>query len=250
MQATEFDKLAAFEGWYWWYRAQRANVVSAIRGLPVPPEARLLDAGCGTGRNLAALVESAGVHGYGIDVSPSAGAVWQEGRETRCCQASINALPYASATFDIVTSVDVLCERSVDVRKALSEMARVTKPGGSVVILAPAYQWMLSRHDRAVESVRRFSRRQLVAIAREAGLVVESATYRFGLFLPAIAGKRIFDKFVSRNPERKTTSDLAPIPNWTNGLLSLMARFEQCVCCHLPLPFGSTVLLIARKGAK
>jgi hypothetical protein len=129
-------------------------------------------------------------------------------------------------------------------------MARVTRSGGTIVILAPAYQWMLSRHDRAVESVRRFSRRSLAALATDAGLAVESATYRFGLFLPAIAGKRVWDKFVSKSTKQGTTSDLAPIPQWTNGLLSLMARFEQRICSHLPLPFGSTVLLIARKEAK
>jgi len=250
MQATEFDKLAAFEGWYWWYRAQRANVVDAVRRLPVPPEAKVLDAGCGTGRNLAAIVKGTHANAFGIDVSPRAASVWRDGNETRCCRASTNELPYPDATFDVVTSVDVLQEKSVDPRRSVLEMSRVLRTGGHLILLAPAYQWMLSRHDRAVESVRRFARRDLSSLARNAGLAVESATYRFGLFFPAIAGKRILDQLSSKSTRDNATSDLVPIPGWANSALSLMARLEHKFARYVSLPFGSTVLLIARKGAK
>ncbi len=250
MQANEFDKLAAFEGWYWWYRAQRANVVDAVRGLPVASGARILDAGCGTGRNLAALVGDNRAYAFGIDVSPRAASVWREGNATRCCQASINDLPYSDSTFDVVTSVDVLQEKSVDPKRSILEMSRVLCAGGHLILLAPAYQWMLSRHDRAVESVRRFTRGELMSLAESAGFVVESATYRFGLFFPAIVGKRLLDKLSSNKMHDTETSDLTPIPGWANSLLSSMARIEHKFARRVSLPFGSTVLLIARKGAK
>jgi len=250
MQATEFDKLASFEGWYWWYRAQRANLVDAVRHLPLPKGARVLDAGCGTGRNLTELARCAQAVAFGIDVSPQAVGVWRHGRDRRYCQASINELPYSSQAFDVVTSVDVLQEKSVDPRRAVREMSRVLRIGGHLILLAPAYQWMLSRHDRAVDSVRRFTRRELNALIGDAGLSIEKTTYRFGVFFPVIASKRLWNQILSPRTDSPAASDLAPIPRWMNAALSVAARIERGVARRISLPFGSTILLIARKGAQ
>jgi len=249
MQATEFDKLATFEGWYWWYRAQRANLVETVRRLPLPRGAKVLDAGCGTGRNLAAIIGNVGADTYGIDVSLAAASIWQKGDVTGCCTGSVNDLPYPDATFEVVTSVDVLQEKSVDPRRAIGEMTRVLRVGGHLVLLAPAYQWMLSRHDVAVDSVRRFTRRQLVASVERASLTVEQATYRFGWFLPVIAGKRLWDKLAPGSATSSAESDLRPIPAWLNCALSFGARMEHHASRLISPPFGSTVLVVARKGA-
>lgn len=248
MQATEFNKLASFEGWYWWYCAQRANIVEAVQRLPLRPGAKFLDAGCGTGRNLAAMIRDDRADAFGIDVSPHAAEIWRDGNATRCCQASINDLPYSNGTFDVVTSVDVLQEKSVDPGRSIKEMSRVLRVGGHLILLAPAYQWMLSRHDRAVESVRRFTRSDLTSLAENAGLVIENATYRFGLFFPAIAGKRLLNKLSASESCEPSASDLTRIPGWANSFLSSMAKIEHSFARYVSLPFGSTVQLIARKG--
>ena len=86
----------------------------------------------------------------------------------------MNELPYADESFSVVAAVDLLQEASVKPDRAIREMARVLRVGGFLVVLAPAYQWMLSRHDAAVDSVRRFTRRELHDFALRAGLKPEA----------------------------------------------------------------------------
>ena len=50
----ELDTLAV-EDRYWWYRGRRRIVLDIVRSLSLPSEPHILDAGCGSGRNLVEL---------------------------------------------------------------------------------------------------------------------------------------------------------------------------------------------------
>src|SRR5260370_25872204 len=76
-----------------------------------------------------------------------------------CCAASVarrpgmafaygtaEAIPFADATFDLVTAFDVLEHLDDDV-PALREMARVARPAGLIAVTWPAYQWTWGRPD-------------------------------------------------------------------------------------------------------
>ena len=102
---------------------------------PTDAGLRLLDVGCGTGHQLARWSE----YGYevaGVDGSDEMLAHAQEnnpGAELR--QADARQLPFDDASFDRVTSIEVL-RYLPDPTACIREMARVTKPGG--VCLATA----------------------------------------------------------------------------------------------------------------
>ncbi len=51
-------------------------------------------------------------------------------------------------SFDAAVCADVLCHAAVDPAVALAELKRVLRPGGRLVVNMPAYQWLLSAHDR------------------------------------------------------------------------------------------------------
>ena len=248
MRAAEFEKLRAFEESYWWYEAQRRNLIDAVGLLPLPRNARVLDAGCGSGRNLSELARIFSIEAFGVDCSPHAAALWNGERDVHRCRASANALPFAEEDFDVVVSVDVFQCRELAPEAAMGEMARVLRSGGFVVLLAPAYDWMRSRHDAAVESVRRFSRRRLRILAESAGLAVQRLTHRFPLFFPIIAAKRLLEKPADASDSTRFDSDLTPIPRWLNGCLSAVARVERAVVRGWTVPFGSTILMVARKA--
>ncbi len=237
--------MADHETAHWWYRAQRANLVDAVRNLPLAPGARVLDAGCGTGRNLRELSRILNVTTHGIDASAEAAASWNG--DGRRCRASVNELPYAGESFSVVASVDLLQEASVKPDRAIREMARVLRVGGFLVVLAPAYQWMLSRHDVAVDSVRRFTRRQLHDLALRAGLTVQRSTHRFATLFPLVASARMLGKLGGTNGGA-VRSDLRSYPRWVNGTLHAIACIEHRVAGQHAIPFGSTILMIARKG--
>ncbi len=249
METAEYQRLHDFETWYWWYSAQRENVIQAVGDLRLPPEARLLDAGCGTGRNLIELSRRLPLDAYGFDLSPHAAAFWNGEAHVRRCVASLNELPYAAGFFHVVCSVDVLGCEGVHVERALAEMARVLRPGGHLVLLVPAYQWLLSPHDAAVHSVHRFSRSELRTLAENSGMSVVRLTHRFPTFLPLIVGARLRSRVRLRRGANGNGSDLMELPRWLNAALCRWARMEHGAFHRVTIPFGTTILLVARKGA-
>lgn len=94
----------------------------------------VLEVGCGTGlvlERIATFAKSA----RGIDLSPG---MLQKARERGLDvqEASATDLPFSDASFDVTCSFKVLAHIP-EIEKALSEMARVTRPGG--VVLAELY---------------------------------------------------------------------------------------------------------------
>jgi len=248
MQTSEYKTLHDYESWYWWYISQRANLTAAVADLSLSVGARLLDAGCGTGRNLIELARLLPIQAYGVDSSRHAAALWNGDGRVQRCVGSVNEIPHPNGFFDVVVSVDVLGCHGVDISRAIAEMVRVMCPGGYLVLLVPAYQWMRSRHDAAVHSVHRFTRHGLTALVREAGLTVLRATHRFTLLFPFIAGLRLLRRAVRSTCSASAVSDLRPLPSWLNrGLLGIV-RAEQWLLGRWSVPFGSTILLVARKA--
>lgn len=99
---------------------------------------RILDVGCGEGSRLRTLLPKDKT-GWGIDISPSAIAKAKSqypGYQFRVGDAC--KLPYPTATYDLVYSAFAL-EHTKNPEKFISEMIRVAKPGGFVVILCPNF---------------------------------------------------------------------------------------------------------------
>lgn len=244
----EYQKLAEFETWYWWYRAERLIVEDAVRSLALPRHAALLDVGCGTGRGLAALCAAGAFRGFALDPSEYAAMWWSEPVRRCACRGDANGLPYGDGSFDAVLSVDVLQSRGVDPPEAVREMARVLRPGGHAIVLAPSHPWMLSSHDHAVHGVRRFTARQLRELAGRAGLEVVRATHQFPLWFPIIAAVRLWRKRWNRSAGGSPASDLRRIPAGINAAMFAICRIEQWAIRRMGAPFGSTLLLVAGKA--
>lgn len=110
--------------------------------IDLPRAGRILDAGCGGGellRRMAARCPEAALSG--IDVSPTSVAAAlhrnrraiQTGR-MEICEATVEALPWSDATFDLVTACETVYFWPDPVR-AFREIARVMKPGGTFAVI-------------------------------------------------------------------------------------------------------------------
>ena len=119
-----------------WAFYLEATTRETLRRLPMTPAARVLDVGCGTGellRRLRAKYPDAAL--AGLDPVPEMLAVAGDklsGREDLRIGYA-DSLPWSAGSFDIVVSCNMFHYISHPV-EALREMARVLRPGGSIVL--------------------------------------------------------------------------------------------------------------------
>src|SRR6185369_9312362 len=144
-------------------------------------------------------------------------------------KADLNTVDLGEGRYDVITSIDVLYHQAVaDDGAVLTKLARALRPGGLLILNLPAFDFLYSTHDIAVKTRRRYTRRELIVLARQAGLEVESATYRLGLlFLPILAlrlGKRLFS---SRAHQEEVHSDVYPPAAAVNWALLRLMRIEN-----------------------
>ncbi|PIB36104.1 hypothetical protein BFP72_12215 [Reichenbachiella sp. 5M10] len=109
----------------------------------VLPDANILDAGCGEGRNLIYFLNNR-YQVYGIDQNPDAirmlqfivGANYAPYDKERFTTGDIADMPYADQSFELVISSAVLhfCPSDEVFWSAIQEMTRVLKPGGTLFI--------------------------------------------------------------------------------------------------------------------
>lgn len=243
MQPDEYLKLAAVEDQMWYFRALHAHVARVL-GAHLGERAAVLDAGCGTGgliRRLAARWPA--WRWTGLDSSPLAIELARErcGSSAEVCPGDVAKLPFGEAAFDAVVSADVLYQVDDDVA-ALREFYRVLRPGGVIVLNLPAYQWLWSYHDDAVQSRRRYARRELLAKLRAAGFAATHATHWNTLPFPLVVLRR---KLL---PAPHGGSDVRFYPPLVEAAFNGMMGLERAwLRLAGPLPFGSSILALAKK---
>ena len=243
MNREQYLRLRQVEDSHWWYLGTRAIALDVLRALPLPPRERalVLDAGCGTGGNAALLGRFGRV--VGVDLAPLALELASQRGCLRLTRATVAELPFAEATFDLVTSFEVLYHRAVgDDVGALSEFRRVLRPGGWLLLRLPALGWLRGGHDRAVHGARRYTRGELRAKLGRAGLEPVRLTYLNSLLLPLAAARRLADRVTgAEGDDLGATPRLAAV-----GFRSALA-LERRLLRRYDLPLGVSVLAIARR---
>ncbi len=232
----------------WWYVALREYVLDWLCLTETMPRAVLtiLDAGCGTGGMLERLMPYG--NAVGIDLALHAVRIARERRGCFVIRGSLITLPFPDETFDAVVSLDVISDAGVEVESAaLDEFSRVLRPGGRLLLNLPAFTALAGEHDLAVRTARRYTTKQAHALVEAHGLHVERCSYWNMALTPGIWLVRRFSR---RKPLDAATahSDITPPAAPINHLLLGIARLERRLLHRVPrLPFGSSLLLLARK---
>ncbi len=124
----------------------------AIHALDLPSGSRGIDVGCGIGLQAIMLTEAVGPAGHvtGIDLSPEfldcARDIAEKAgmsEQVSFQEGDMNNLPFDDATFDWVWSANCAGYAPVEPLPLLKELARVVKPGGSVIIIVWSSQQLL-----------------------------------------------------------------------------------------------------------
>ncbi len=228
----------------WWYAGMRAIgfalLDEAIRVHAAGRGVRFLDAGCGSGLNLLHLSHRG--QAIGVDVSEEAVRLCRE-RGVRAALASVERLPLAAESVDCVTSFDVLYHRWIDNdTAAVTEMARVLRPGGLVLVRVPAFRALWGAHDDAVLSRHRYTLAELESLLHGAGFEVWRASYCNFFLLPLVYLRRRLDRATGREG-----SDVGLLPGPFEWGFRKLLELEARIVRRISLPIGTSALAVARK---
>jgi ubiquinone/menaquinone biosynthesis C-methylase UbiE len=235
---------------HFWFRGFRRFVAPMlVHAAAGRAGLRLLDCGCGTGTNLRLLLEPYG-RAWGFDLTWTGLQFARGSGVTRVAQASAEAIPYPSAAFDIVTSFDVLyCLPDEVEREAIREMWRVLRPGGAAIINVAAMEILRGNHSVLSAELRRYSRASLRERLERAGFRVERMTYTNAALFPVMLTVRGVQRMMGLAPESEAEGEITVPPGPVNAALGALLAVEAGVVRALPMPFGSSLLCLARKPA-
>ena len=233
---------------HFWFRGfkrfVRPLLDQATRGLT---HARLLDAGCGTGANLAFL-RAYGTP-FGLELFWRGLRFGHERGVPRLTQGSVTDLPFAASSMDVVVSFDVLyCLHKPAEEAAISEMYRVLRPGGAAIVNVAALPSLKGDHSILGGEVHRYTRRELRDALERAGFRVTRITYTNAFLFPIIATVRAAQRLRGLKSGDQNPGDFYLPPAPVNALLSGALAVESAlVRAGVNMPFGSSVLCLARK---
>lgn len=231
---------------HFWYRGFKGFVApllaQATAGLSRP---RLLDAGSGTGANLA-LARQYGT-AFGLELQ------WrglQFGRGIpRLTQGSVTSLPFASSSLDVVLSFDVLyCLHPPAEQAAIAEMYRILRPGGALIVNVAAMAILRGDHSILCGEVHRHTRGELRSSLKRAGFRVARITHTNAILFPITAAVRVAQRLRGLKTGDENPGDFYVPPAPVNALLSGALAIESAlVAAGVNMPFGSSLLCLARK---
>lgn len=243
MNTEEYLKLTEVEDAMWYFRSLHEHVRRELAAV-LRTDARVLDAGCGTG---GLILRLRGGHPEwrfsGIDFMPLAVDLARRrcGAGVDLEVASVTALPAQPESVDAVVSADVICQVD-NPGAAVAEFMRVLRPGGIVVINVPAYMWMWSYHDDSCQTKHRYTRPEVADLLGRAGFQEIRTTHWNALPFPIVWAKRKLFRTA------RDTSDVKAYPPWVDRVFGGMMALEHAWRrAGGTWGWGTSVFAVARK---
>ena len=230
-----FEILKKAEEKYFWFNVRRKWIFDTIAKF-IPPPARILEVGCGTG-NVSSYLAGQGYDVTGCEYYDEALSMAWPGFEK--IKGDATNLPFKDHTFDIVCLFDVIEHFDDDV-VPLREAKRVVKKNGIITITVPAREELWSYVDDEAYHKRRYTRNSLARVLSDSGLAPLLMDYMFmTLYYPI--------KYLRRK-KRVLVSEHFRINPFANRFLGLLFDAERNISRFLPLPLGTSLIAVAKKS--
>lgn len=242
MDDATIDEMYALEDRHWWFLGKRLLVAALLSSVELHGR-RVLDVGCGTGGVLSTI--GARAVAVGVDRSRAALRYCRRRGIRQLACADGDRLPFAPDTFDVVTMLDVL-EHFEDEAGLLANVRALLRPGGSVLVSVPAFQFLWSAHDEVLHHVRRYTAGRLRRALAAADFVVDRLTYtNVVAFPPAVVVRGVIGRLRGGAAAVTDFEEHGPL---VNGSLLATYRLEAALIRRgWRLPVGLSVAAVARR---
>lgn len=230
-----------------WFRYRNERIVEAVRRFP--PAGAILDIGGGNGFVARGLTQ-AGFPAVVVEPGPEgAKNAVARGLAPVVC-ATLDDAGFLPGSLPAAGLFDVL-EHLQDDHAVLASLARLLPRDGRLYLTVPAYSWLWSDDDVVAGHHRRYTRGSLTRVVEAAGFAVETDSY---LFAPLVAPILLLRALPTMLGFRKAadaatlTRELRPGAGFAERLMARLLALEGWWFGHVgAVPFGSTVLLVARR---
>lgn len=241
MDREAYAAMAESEEAHWWFVGRRAIIRSLIENHVRPgPQARILEAGCGTGGNLGLLASFGTLQAFEHDEVARNIARAKTGVDVKP-----GTLPYGidqiEGPFDLIAMLDVL-EHLEDDKASLRSLSDRLVREGKLMVTVPALQFLWSSHDELHHHYRRYSRKSLVQCLQDSGLAVNYISYFNSILFPFAVAQRLY----SRGFRSEASLEAMPGEPF-NSLLSKVFAIERLVLNKSTLPLGLSLCAICTK---
>ena len=245
MDRTAFTHMAAIEQNHWWFVGRRAAIEALIDGIQLPRSGKILEAGCGTGGNLASLARRGRIAAFEPHIDALAFAR-ERHPDVEIRQGTLpGELPFEPDTFDFVAALDVL-EHVQDDADAARALVTLVRPGGWLLVTVPAHQALWGSHDRRLHHYRRYGRAQLLDLFANTDVDLLRLT-NFNVLLSPIA---VVYRFAERTMGLDLGNQERVPPRPVNAALGAIFGAESfLIRHHLPIPFGLSYAAIFQRAA-
>lgn len=240
MDSQMYQQMMEVEDKHWWFVARRAIIEQVIRKLNLPADAKIFEAGCGTGGNLAMLSRHGRVSAMELNETARTFASELQLGEIQPGLLP-DDIPFPDKNFDLIVLLDVLEHVEEDTASLQALFAKL-KPSGWLLITVPAYPWLWSQHDDLLHHKRRYLLHHLQQIVGNAGYNVHFVSYFNFVLFPLIAGVRLVQGLFNKGGNEQSMP-----PKLVNKILTLLFGLERHLIGSLSLPFGVSLLLLAQK---
>lgn len=202
-----------------WYAGRRRILETVLDELSLPADARILDAGCGAGGNLAMLRQYGRAEGVDSDPATTRAA---SAHELEVAAGHAESLAHPDSSFDLVCYLDVL-EHVEDDIAVLREARRVARDGALLLVTVPAFPSLWSSHDAAAGHHRRYTHARLLRAGRAAGWEPRRVHAFNSLLLPLVGARRLTERLAGEVAPR---SDLTRVPRVAGPVVGLALLAE------------------------
>jgi SAM-dependent methyltransferase len=241
-----FPTLAAVERDHYWFRTRR-EVVRDVLQDAVPDLARraLFDVGCGSG-GLFEFLGQCGIPLAGAcDAYPESLALVGGRVSAPLLLVDEGRFPPLAPGLSLVSLFDVLEHIDDDVG-TLAHLAEVLEPGGVLVLTVPAHPFLFDEMDEIAHHRRRYARPELGRKLEAAGFRVLRLAHFMAPLVPLVALRWLARTLWRRTSMERRSAELRVVPG-LNGLMRVLLRLERPVVRRGALPFGSSLVAVARK---